>query len=272
MTILPLAPIKRKAGRTQLLRRWRVHARAVLLPTAVAVIFVAAWETICALGSVPKVILPAPADVWRILVTGLPLILQHAVPTFVESLAGFAIATVLGILIAAAITYSILLREAFYPHLVLFQLVPKVALGPLFIVWLGIGSPSRLAFATFISFFPVVIATSTGLTQVPSDMVRLGRSLTLTKWQIFRTIRFPYALPYLFSGMKIAVTMAMIGVIVGEFIAAQQGLGFLILFAGAQSDTALILATIGVLCVIGFGEYGAVVLGEKMIQRSYGHQ
>jgi NitT/TauT family transport system permease protein len=246
--------------------------RAIVLPTGVAVLFLATWEAVCVLGSVPKIILPPPADVWRILITGLPLIMQHAVPTFIESVAGFAIATVLGILIAAAITYSVLLREAFYPHLVLFQLVPKVALGPLFVVWLGIGPPSRLAFATFISFFPVVIATSTGLTQVPSDMVRLGRSLTLTKWQIFHTIRFPYALPYLFSGMKIAVTMAMIGVIVGEFIAAQKGLGFLILFAGAQSDTALILATIAVLCIIGFGEYGAVVLAENLVERWYGHQ
>src|SRR6185312_9296646 len=112
--------------------------------------------------------------------------------------------------------YSTILREALYPNLVVFQLIPKIALAPLFIIWLGIGSPSRLAFAIFISFFPIVIATTAGLTNVDRDMVRLCRALTASEWQIFTSVRLPSALPYVFSGMKIGVTLSIIGVIIGE--------------------------------------------------------
>jgi NitT/TauT family transport system permease protein len=152
---------------------------------------------------------------------------------------------------------------------VLFQLIPKVALAPLFIVWLGIGSQSRLAFALFISFFPIVISMATGLLEVDRDMLRLCRSLTATEWQIFTSVRFPAALPYLFSGMKIAMTMAMIGVIVGEFITAQAGLGYLIIFATSRAETGVIMAAIGLLCVIGLGLYGLVLLGEAAMRRWY---
>jgi NitT/TauT family transport system permease protein len=238
--------------------------RPILLPALTAVMVLMVWEFVCRFYAVPKVILPAPSEVWRVLSFGLPLILPHAVPTTLEALAGFTIAGVMGIALASAITYSRLLREALYPNMVVFQLIPKIALAPLFIVWLGIGSESRLAFATFISFFPVVIATATGLSQVHPDMIRLGQSLTATKWQIFRTIRFPFAMPYIFSGLKIAVTMSMIGVIVGEFITAQQGLGYLILFASSKAETGLILACIALLCVIGLALFGVVALAERL--------
>ncbi|WP_431282475.1 ABC transporter permease [Humitalea sp. 24SJ18S-53] len=254
---------------TSLLRRL-VWLRGVLLPIATALLCLLAWHLVVAYGNIPPVILPPPKAVWLILSNNMPLLLQHAWPTFVESLLGFAIATALGIVLAVAITYSRLLREAIYPHLVIFQLIPKVALAPLFIVWLGIGAPSRLAFATFISFFPLVVATSQGLSEVPSDMLRLANSLSATRWQVFRTIRFPYALPHIFAGMKIAVTMSMIGVIVGEFITAQRGLGYLILFAGAQAETALILAAVALLCAIGLAQFAMVALLERVVRRIYG--
>lgn len=204
------------------------------------------------------------------LTAGWPPILPHAVPTMLEALAGFVIASVLGIALAGAITYSNLLREALYPNMVLFQLIPKIALAPLFIIWLGIGAESRLSFATFISFFPIVVATATGLSQIHPDMIRLGHSLTATKWQIFRTIRFPFALPYIFSGLKIAITMSMIGVIGGEFITAQEGLGYLIPFASSKAETSLVLARIAILCVIGLGFFGIVAMIERLVKHVYG--
>jgi NitT/TauT family transport system permease protein len=244
-------------------------ARDLILPVVTAASVVAAWEAIVRLSKVPSVILPPPTEVYRVLVRNLPLLFEHAVPTMTETLVGFVLATVLGVALAIAITYSPMARAALYPNLVLFQLIPKIALAPLFIVWLGIGSSSRLAFALFISFFPIVISMITGLVEVDRDMIRLCRSLTATEWQIFINVRFPSSLPYLFSGMKIAMTMAMIGVIVGEFITAQAGLGYLIVFAASRAETGVIMAAITVLCAIGLAFYGFVVLGEIWMRHWY---
>ncbi|WP_374390234.1 ABC transporter permease [Sandaracinobacter sp.] len=251
--------------------RWFAYSRAVILPLLTGGCFLLIWWAVATWSGLPAVVLPHPAQVWKILSSNFPLLAGHMWQTLVESTLGFLIATVAGVSIAIVITYSNLMRQAFYPHLVLFQLIPKVALAPLFVVWLGIGAPARLSFATFIAFFPLVIATSQGLTEVPSDMLRLSRSLSATRWQVFRTIRFPYALPYIFAGMKISVTMAMIGIIVGEFIAAQKGLGYLILFASSQANTALILAAIALLCLVGLVQFGIVVLLEGVVKRHYGN-
>ena len=244
-------------------------AREIILPVATAALVLIAWEVVVRAYKIPSVIMPPPSEVWQVLVRNLPLLLEHAIPTVSETVAGFALALVSGVVLAVLITYSPIWRAALYPNLVLFQLIPKIALAPLFIVWLGIGSESRLAFALFISFFPIVISTATGLAHVDRDMVRLCRSLTATEWQIFINVRFPYSLPHLFSGMKIAVTMSMIGVIVGEFITAQAGLGYLIIFATSRAETGVIMAAITVLCVIGLALYGMVVAGEVLVRRWY---
>jgi NitT/TauT family transport system permease protein len=191
-------------------------------------------------------------------------------PTTVETVESFLIATLLGVALGIAITFSARTREALYPNIVLFQLIPKIALAPLFIVWLGVGSPSRLTFAVFIGFFPVVVSTAAGLVSAKPDAIRLCHSLTASPWQIFRMVRFPFAVPYIFAGMKIGVTMAMIGVIVGEFITAQAGLGYIIMFASSAAETALVLAAIVLLCGIGLLLFGAVALAELAMKRWYG--
>jgi len=252
--------------------RFRAHfgrARDVVLPLATAGVVLVLWEVVVRAFKVPPVILPPPSDVLALFARNYPLLLEHAVPTLTETVVGFVLAVVMGVGLAIVITYSPSWRAALYPNLVLFQLIPKVALAPLFIVWLGIGSQSRLAFALFISFFPIVISMATGLLEVDRDMLRLCRSLTASEWQIFTSVRFPSALPYLFSGMKIAMTMAMIGVIVGEFITAQAGLGYLIIFATSRAETGVIMAAIGLLCLIGLGLYGLVLLGEAGMRRWY---
>ncbi|MCZ6855145.1 MAG: ABC transporter permease subunit, partial [Gammaproteobacteria bacterium] len=127
----------------------------------------------------------------------------------------------------------------------------------------------RLAFSAFISFFPIVIATSAGLTSVHPDMLRLARSLTATEWQTFLTVRFPFALPYIFSGMKIAMTFSIIGVIVGEFITSQRGIGYLILLASSKAETDFIFAGLIVLSGMGLTLYGTVALGEWLIKKRY---
>ncbi|MDQ7972180.1 MAG: ABC transporter permease [Rhodocyclaceae bacterium] len=240
------------------------------LPLAFAVGTLVLWEIVVRAFDIREVLLPAPSAIARRLVETFPLLMEHAWPTVWESVAGFAIASLLGVALAALLSASGLVRSMLYPNVVLFQLIPKIALAPLFIVWLGIGFQSRLTFSVFISFFPVVIAALAGLDHVDRSLLRLCRALTASSWQVFVSVRLPHALPYVFSGMKIATTFAIIGVIVGEFITSQAGLGYLILFASSQADTSLILAAITVLCFFGLGFYGIVALLERWTRHAFG--
>ena len=203
------------------------------------------------------------------LVENFPLIMRDTYPTTIETLVAFLISIPLGIVLAALIVYSTLAQQALYPNIVFFQLIPKIALAPLFIVWLGIGPSARITFSVFICFFPILIATAAGLRSVETNMLRLCRSLRMSEWQILIRVRFPTSAPYMFSGMKVSVTLAIIGVVVGEFIASEQGLGYLILFASSREQTDLALACIAVLCVVGLLLYGLVVLAEKAIMSIY---
>jgi NitT/TauT family transport system permease protein len=246
--------------------------RPVILPIAAAGAVLVIWQLACILAHIPPVILPPPsqiaAELWRIL----PVLLRHAVPTTLDSLTAFALACALGIVLAMVITYSPLARDMLFPNLVLFQIIPKVALAPLFVVWLGISSESRVAFSAFTCFFPVVISAVVGFASADAATLRLCKSLTASDWQSFLLVRFPYALPAIFSGMKIAMTMAVIGVIIGEFISAKAGLGFYILYASSRLDTAAIFAALFVLCMIGVSLFGAVALAERYVRQHYGRR
>ena len=243
--------------------------RSILLPIALAALALGAWQAVVVIGKIPPVILPSPVSTLSYIAERWDILLTHAIPTTFESALGFILATVLGVALAILITYSAVAREALYPNLVFFQLIPKIALAPLFIIWLGVGTQSRVAFSIFIAFFPVVIATTAGFLSVDRSMLRLCRSLTASEWQVFTHVRFPAALPYIFSGMKVAITLAIIGVIIGEFITAQAGLGYLIIFATARADTEVSMAAIVVLCVCGLLLYGLVALGELIANRVY---
>jgi NitT/TauT family transport system permease protein len=245
-------------------------ARALYLPLLVAGSVLMLWELGVRWAQVPEVILPAPSSILNVAVESREILLRHAIPTTLESAGGFLLASVAGILIAILLTYSEIARQALFPNLVFFQLIPKIALAPLFIMWLGIGAESRLAFSVFISIFPIIIATTAGLSSTDPNAVRLCRALTASEWQIFKAVRFPSALPFIFSGMKIGITLAIIGVIIGEFITSQRGLGYLIIFATSRADTVVAMAAIVVLCVSGLLLYGAVSLAERITDRRYG--
>jgi NitT/TauT family transport system permease protein len=244
--------------------------RTVGLPLAFAVLTVIAWEILCRVARLSPELLPAPSAVWAVLVGNPGILLDQAIPTTIETVVSFAAATALGVVLAIAITFSPAVREALYPNIVMFQVIPKIALAPLFIVWLGVGSRSCIVVGVFIAFFPMVVSTATGLVSAKPDVLQLCRSLTASEWQMFRLARFPYAMPFIFAGMKVGVTMAMIGVIVGEFITAQAGLGYIIMFASSAGETATVLAAIVWLCGIGLALFGLVALGELAVKRWYG--
>jgi NitT/TauT family transport system permease protein len=262
----------RLAGKA-VLTGWHLRRlRPVVLPLVTAAALLLVWQIVVSALHIPAVILPTPVEIAHELWRAFPMLLHHAMPTTLDSLTAFFAASALGVGLAIAITHSPFLRDMLYPNLVLFQLIPKVALAPLFVVWLGIGSESRVAFAAFVSFFPVVISAVVGFANVEASALRLCRSLTASEWQSFVMVRFPFALPAIFSGMKIAMTMAVIGVIIGEFISAQAGLGFYILYASSRMETAIIFAALFVLCVIGVALFGAVALAEQLVHRSYGRR
>jgi NitT/TauT family transport system permease protein len=253
-------------------RAWRraLVAQRVVLPLLVAILAIVAWEYGTKLANISPLFLAPPSAVWERLQESFPILLQQSVPTVTETLLGFLLASIFGIMLGTALVLSRRVRQAVYPHILMFQLIPKVALAPLFIVWLGIGPTSRLSFVVFMAFFPVVISAMTGLMSADRNILRLCTSLTATPWQTFIGVRVPYALPHLFAGLKIAVTMAIIGVVVGEFVTAQEGVGYIIMFAASADDTALVFAAIGVLCAIGLTLYGTVALIEALIQRQLG--
>ncbi len=265
----PLIPVRSPDLIAILATVWSRQLPAVVLPIVTAALFLLLWQLIAVLGDISPTILPAPTMIYQQLRDNFPLIMKHTLPTTLETLWAFGISIPLGITLAALMVYSTSAYQALYPNIILFQLIPKIALAPLFIVWLGIGPSSRITFSIFICFFPILIATVAGLKSVETSMLRLCRSLRMSAWQVLIRVRFPSSPPFIFSGMKVAVTLAIIGVVVGEFIASQRGLGYLILFASSRQQTDLALACIAVLCVVGLGLYGAVVLAEKAVMKWY---
>jgi NitT/TauT family transport system permease protein len=241
--------------------------REIGLPVATALAFCMLWQYLVTSGRVPALYLPPPLDIVQKMGASLPELIVNGAISGGEALLAFLIATTVGFVGGLMLAYSSLLRDTLYPFIVGFQLIPKVALAPLFIVWLGTDSLSRLAFASFLSFFPVLISTMTGLQNADPNAVRLCRSLTASEWQSFLAVRIPFALPYIFSAAKVAATLAMTGIVVAEFITANAGLGFLILTAGPRMDTLTIFAAIAMLCIIGLLLYGAVAWIEHGVRR-----
>jgi NitT/TauT family transport system permease protein len=237
------------------------------LPLLSAALLLVLWQIVVSVTRLPEVILPPPGMVIRQFIVSFPELLQQARVTVLESVAAFAIAALVGAAIATCMTFSVTARDMVYPNLVLLQLIPKIALAPLFVVWLGVNAPSRIAFAVFISFFPIALSTATGLGSTDSHAIQLCRSLGASSWQTFIRVRVPFALPYLFTGLKIATTLVFIGIVVGEFVSSNAGLGHFILLAGATGETAKIFAGLAALSFCGLAFYGMVVAAERLMQR-----
>src|SRR5260370_13867322 len=217
----------------------------------VGVRLVGGWEALSRGGTLRARLLAGPGKVFDTLVRSLAVLLEQAQPTFWGAVAGIFLAAALGIALGAAVSYSRTLMQAVYPAVVFFQLIPKVALAPVFLLWFGTGLEANVIFSVFIAFFPVAVATITGLQAAPANYETLCRSLMMSRPQTFFRVKFPFALPHIFAGLRIGVTFAVIGVVLGEFITAQAGLGYIILFSANNFETALLLAAILLLSGVG---------------------
>ena len=232
-------------------------------PIGISVAMLLLWEAAVRELHIRSIILPPPSEVLVVMFERHELLLTHLWPSLYMTVLGFALSVIGGILGAVLITYSSIVRRGFYPIIVVSQIVPKIAIAPLFIAWFGTGTTSALLLSVLITFFPMTINSALGFQSIDEDMHRMARAFMGSDWQIFWKIRMPNALPYIFSGMKISITLAIIGVIVSEFVASQEGIGYLIKLAGGLLDTPLMMAAIAVLSISGLALYGLIALAER---------
>ena len=223
------------------------------------------WWLAIEIFSIKAYLLPYPTDVLETLWTERAQLISEGWVTLQESLWGFALAVAVAIPLAMLVTFSKLAERTIYPILVVTQVIPKVAIAPLLIVWMGFGISAKILLAFLVAFFAIVVNTATGLASLDIKMVHLARSMGASTWQTFVRFRLPNSLPVFFAGLKVGVTLALIGAIVGEFVASGQGLGFLTVVAMGSLNTKLVFAAIIAMAIVGVGMYAAVEALERLL-------
>jgi NitT/TauT family transport system permease protein len=239
---------------------------AYYLPAALVIVgLFVAWQLAVDLLQVKQYILPSPWAALQALDRPSYRWPANFLTTLYAVLGAFVLSAVLGIALAVVIVWNSLLMRTVMPVLVLFNTLPKVALAPLFVLWLGYGVWPNIIIGTTIAFFPMVVNTAIGLASAEPEMLDLVRSLRASRWQVYTKIRFPNAVPYIFAGLKLNATMSVTGAIVGEFVASELGLGALIITGGVTLETPSIFASLILIALLGLALYGAVVAVEHFV-------
>jgi NitT/TauT family transport system permease protein len=239
--------------------------KKVIYPTVGFIITILLWDSYVVLFDISEVVLPRPGIILNAIIEEYPALLSEGIKTLLACIYGFILSVVIGIPIAVLMTDSKPLNLMFYPLLIATQSVPKVAIAPILLIWFGTGIESKLAIAFFIAFFPMIVDTATGLRATPKELLELAQSLKCNYFQTFFKIRFPSALPHIFSGAKVAITLAVIGVVIGEFVGGSDGLGSLLMVANSQINTPLAWAALVFLSFLGIFLYVLVVLAENFL-------
>jgi NitT/TauT family transport system permease protein len=239
--------------------------RRVIAPVASLVGLVVLWELAVDFGEIPRFLLPPPSAVVAYTYENIGLLSTFAVDTLLATLAGFALAMSIGVAIAVAIVWSPTFEDATYPIIVVTQVMPKVAIAPLLVVYLGFEMAPKIFLAFLVSFFPVVINTTLGLKSISVELTELLATLGARKWQVMVKVRLWRAVPYIVEGAKIAITLAVIGAIIGEFSAGNQGLGYLITSAASNLDTTLGFSALLLLVLIGVLLFELIDIGGRLL-------
>jgi NitT/TauT family transport system permease protein len=234
---------------------------------ALLVVFLAAWEWGPGLFAIPTYIIPPLSQVAKegVRMWQVNHLLMHTAVTTGEVLAGFVVGSLLGAFIGYLLGMSPATEVALSPYILGLQIAPKVAFAPLFILWMGFSVYPKILVAVLIVFFPVLVNVLTAIRTVDPDLINLARSFKATRAQIFWKIEFPASIPALFAGLRIGSTLAVVGVVVGEFVGGNLGLGFLLTFGEGQADTPMVFVSIVLLTVIGSLAYLAVVATEQRV-------
>ena len=237
--------------------------RTALPPLAFVALFIA-WQWSTTALNIQPWILPAPSAIvskaydWRL------ELLRHTLVTSLETVAGFVLAALLAVPLSIAVVWSVLLRRTLYPILLALQSIPKVALAPILVVMLGSNELPRVVVTFLVAFFPLVLSIAAGITSVPPELIELGRACKASRWRELWRIRLPYAMPFVFSGLKAAITLAVVGAVVGEFVNADRGLGYLIQTSTAFFKVPLAWGALVLLSLMGIVLFQMVVIVERV--------
>ncbi len=234
-------------------------------PLALVAVLVAAWWAVTEFELVEPYILPSPADTWRTAADNSTYLLQNTWVTTYETVVGFVIAALIGEAVALVMIYSRGIERTMYPLILFAQVIPKIAIAPLFIVWLGFGTSPKILVAVLMAFFPIVIAGMAGLRSVDPEILELTSTMGASNWKTFVKVRFPASLPQLMSGLKIAATLAVTGAVVGEFVGANEGLGYVILQANGNIDTAMLFAALIIMSMLGIILFAIIEIAEQFL-------
>lgn len=234
-------------------------------PLLGVIAILAMWQVYTSLSGISPLVLPSPLEIASVSIDRYNLLLQQTWPTLIETVVGFGLALVIGIPLAVFVASSRLFNLVLYPILVATQSIPKVAIAPIILVWFGLGISSKLALAFLVAFFPIVVDTATGLQATPPGLLELAHALCASPRQVFFKVQMPAALPFIFAGSKVAITLAVIGAVIGEFVGSVTGLGNLVLSANSQLDGPLAWAALVWLSALGILLFGAVALVERMM-------
>ena len=241
-------------------------------PVAILLIVVGVWEGVVHLFEMPRYILPAPSKIVVTLFAEHAQLLKHTLVTLQEMLLGFFLAISIGVPLAVLMFEFPALEKAFYPYVIGSQTVPVFAIAPLLVLWFGFGIASKVIMAALIVFFAIVLNTLDGLKSIDPDTVNLLRILRATRWQILWKVRIPSALPFIFSGAKIGISISTIGAVIGEWVGAKAGLGYLMLYANGQLQISLVFAAIFCLTILGLTLFGLMTLLERHVMPWRQHQ
>jgi NitT/TauT family transport system permease protein len=248
-------------------QRQSLSAGVIAASTAVMLVFLAAWQWLPAFFEVPVFMLPPPTRVWSefLRMWQTEDLLRHTSITAMETIVGFVLGSLLGLVIGFILGVSPRAETVLSPYILALQIAPKVAFAPLFVMWLGFTVYPKILVVILIVFFPIMVNVLTAIRTVDPDMINLARSFSATRWQMFRMIEYPATMAPLFSGLRIGATLAVIGVVVGELVGGNTGLGYLLIYGQGQGNTAMVFVTIILLTLIGIVAYMAVAFAEARV-------
>jgi ABC-type nitrate/sulfonate/bicarbonate transport system permease component len=261
---LTLSHAEKAAEDAPAARHWRRGLERVS-PVLLVIVLIVLWQVLTRAFDVPNFLLPAPTDIATLMVAEWPLIQMHSLATIWAIVSGYLAAALFALAVSAVMIRYPLVERLIMPIFVGLQSVPKIAIAPLILVWVGAGAGSKIMVVASIAFFPIVINTMAGFRQVDRGLADVFRSVDASERQMFFRLRLPYAMPYIFAGLRIATTLAVLGAIVAEWLAASNGLGYLVLSGSFNFNTARSFAAIIALAVIGTAFFSLMSWIERMI-------
>ena len=241
------------------------HVTEWLPSLAIVVAILFCWELFVRIWDIADWLLPAPSAVGYTLYDSAGLLAGHTLVTLEEVILGFVLALISGMVLASAITLSKTIEKALYPFIIASQTVPIIVIAPMLLVWIGYGLTPKIIVVALISFFPIVVNTVDGMRSVDSDMHKMMRTMGGNRWTIFLKVQVPISMPYLFSGLRVAIAVSVIGAVIGEWVGSSEGLGYLMIRSKPQFQTERVFAAIAILSVMGIVLFASIGLLERFL-------